>query len=892
MRMALVYAAATPLSAATLEVPGQYETIQAAINAADNGDTILVEPGVYSGTIVIKGKNVTLASRFHTTGNPDYILQTVIDGQNNSEAIEVDSNNDGMNYVVGITIRNADDGILASSPLSVLYSKITDTADAIDFESGSFGSIVRGTVISNNDDDAIDFDATSYGIVEHNILADNDDDGVEIRLPGEITNAPPSYIIRNNVITGNGEDGIQVIAYGGGPSNRSVIVKGNLIADNEMAGLALMCCDQTKESYAGSEHPERYLVHNNTFRNNNHAITGGDNMIVVNNVFVGHEVAIKRLRANSVAAHNIFHANTVNLLDAIADQSTNLFANPQLATDGSLLPGSPAVDMGITEYLWKGEQVLSLQKQDYTGNAPDLGAFEVNSNNPWDQPPYIPVGSNVAGSPAVRIRAPADSASFPTGTDITLSGIASDNEDGSLSSKLTWTSSSDGTIGSGATISTDLSAGSHKITAHVSDSDGLTAADTIDISVLGSGNTPPRLSILTPLSGYTVDAGLAVIFSGEATDREDGELSSDIYWESSLDGPIGTGATVSANLSLGAHAIKAEVYDKAGAANAAAVNIAVTVPDNSAPALSLITPAPGYLARNDEPIVFSAAASDTEDGDISQYVAWSSSIDGSLGTGATINTLLSAGNHTITATAADDRGATSVTSVNVRVESSASTELQQGVLIVRVDASADDAEENGRGDLSLISSDIEMTYDYGDQLIGLRFRGIDIPAGSIVDDAYIQFYADQSTSIATTLTIGAESTDDAPPFVAKRFNISSRKMTGNTVEWQPEPWSKDSAFGEKQRTPDLSKIIQEIVNRPNWSQGNAIAFLISGTGERVAESFDGNPAVAPMLYVSYRTANNAVSAEGTAPPAEEASFTGEGMTVRDSVNGNGHVAGN
>ena len=71
-------------------------------------------------------------------------------------------------------------------------------------------------------------------------------------------------------------------------------------------------------------------------------------MIVVNNVFVGHEVAIKRLRINSVAAHNIFHANTVNLLDAISDQTTNLYANPQLRTDGSLLPASPAIDMGAT----------------------------------------------------------------------------------------------------------------------------------------------------------------------------------------------------------------------------------------------------------------------------------------------------------------------------------------------------------------------------------------------------------------------------------------------------------------------------------------------------------------------------------------------------------------
>jgi hypothetical protein len=52
-------------------------------------------------------------------------------------------------------------------------------------------------------------------------------------------------------------------------------------------------------------------------------------------------------------------------------------------------------------------------------------------------------------------------------------------------------------------------------------------------------------------------------------------------------------------------------------------------------------------------INFTGTASDLEDGNLSSSIAWVSSIDGSQGTGASINNALSDGTHTITATASD-----------------------------------------------------------------------------------------------------------------------------------------------------------------------------------------------------------------------------------------------
>lgn len=49
-----------------------------------------------------------------------------------------------------------------------------------------------------------------------------------------------------------------------------------------------------------------------------------------------------------------------------------------------------------------------------------------------------------------------------------------------------------------------------------------------------------------------------------------------------------------------------------------------------------------------------------------------------------------------------------------------------------------------------------------------------------------------------------------------------------------------------------SSIVREIVARPGWSAGNALVVIITGTGKRTAEAFDGT--FAPVLHVTYRTA--------------------------------------
>src|SRR4030095_5619895 len=76
--------------------------------------------------------------------------------------------------------------------------------------------------------------------------------------------------------------------------------------------------------------------------------------------------------------------------------------------------------------------------------------------------------SNTA--PTASIASPGNNASFSQGASISFSGSASDAQDGNLTSGLRWTSNIDGAIGSGGSFSRTLSAGTHTITASVTDS--------------------------------------------------------------------------------------------------------------------------------------------------------------------------------------------------------------------------------------------------------------------------------------------------------------------------------------------------------------------------------------------------------------------------------------
>ena len=85
---------------------GDYTTIQEGINAAINGDTVLVYPGTYFENINYNGKNITVASFYLITQNSSYIHSTIIDGNQNGSVVTFESGEDSTAVLFGFTIQN------------------------------------------------------------------------------------------------------------------------------------------------------------------------------------------------------------------------------------------------------------------------------------------------------------------------------------------------------------------------------------------------------------------------------------------------------------------------------------------------------------------------------------------------------------------------------------------------------------------------------------------------------------------------------------------------------------------------------------------------------------------------------------------------------------------
>jgi RHS repeat-associated protein len=164
---------------------------------------------------------------------------------------------------------------------------------------------------------------------------------------------------------------------------------------------------------------------------------------------------------------------------------------------------------------------------------------------------------------------------------------------------------------------------------------------------------------------------------------------------------------------------------------------------------------------------------------------------------------------------------------------------------------SDDAEQSASGSMSLTSTDIEIVMDASNQKVGLRFANVNLPQGAVISNAAIQFTVDEVNSEATMLTIQAQASDNAPTFTSTSNNISSRSRTTASVSWTPAAWSAVNESGPNQRTPNLASVIQETVSRTGWASGNAIAIIITGTGKRVAKSFEEDVYGVPYLHIEY-----------------------------------------
>jgi len=190
--------------AETLHVPSQYHTIQSAIEASTDGDTIIVSPGLYCENVKFKGKNVTLRSI--NPSSPTIVSQTVISAGGTVVALKSDGE------ISGFTIRNSSeewtDGIDCSrfSPtISHCVIKVPRKGikGCVPYEKPASRPLIKNNIINSREGVYLFSQAFAHGgvnaVIRNNIIiSDGYDDGV-----GILYRAHKSLpLVTGNIITG------------------------------------------------------------------------------------------------------------------------------------------------------------------------------------------------------------------------------------------------------------------------------------------------------------------------------------------------------------------------------------------------------------------------------------------------------------------------------------------------------------------------------------------------------------------------------------------------------------------------------------------------------------------------------------------------------------------
>jgi len=177
------------------------------------------------------------------------------------------------------------------------------------------------------------------------------------------------------------------------------------------------------------------------------------------------------------------------------------------------------------------------------------------------------------------------------------------------------------------------------------------------------------------------------------------------------------------------------------------------------------------------------------------------------------------------------------------------------VVRVRVAASGDDGQADSTGTWD---SALALTYvgniGFGIQAHGwARFLGIRVPRGAKIVHAYLDYIEyDALSGAGIKSTIKAEAADN-PTQVVSYADFVSRTRTTAYARWND---ISDLAINAPARSPDIRQVIQEVVNRIGWADGNAISLFHEDAGSvawafRSFWAYEGSTTKAPLLHIEY-----------------------------------------
>ena len=531
LALLLVFALANETKAATIHVPADQPTIQAAIDAAAGGDTVLVAPGTYYEDINFHGKIITVTSEQGAAA-------TVIDAGGMPSVVTFTSGETRNTVLSGFTITGGRT-TYSGAGISVSFSSPTIRDNVITGNSGCSGvgiySYFSSPRIENN-------------TITRNIISGCTGGwGIGIYVGGN-----SAAEIVGNVITDNrGEaasgGGVALFAAG------NAVLTGNVIARNATAGAA--GCGWGG-GVAIANFVQAKIVNNLIVGNS--ACSGGafywlgssGNTVLVNNTIADNDAASwPGIYASFVDARNQLHNNIISARfgpalfcdNAASATPPVLDSNDVFSAQTDAYGGTCADQTGIRGNLSADPQFLDADAGDYrvgysspvvdTGNngAPDLQLTDLAGNpriaGASGGPDRIDIGAYEYFNRAPLVDAGADQTLPLTAgcmASVTLNGIAFDEDGDQLS--YTWTSSVGTFSGPSRTVS--LSAGSYTFTLTVTDGNGGSATDSVLVTVRDI--TPPVIGSVTATPSVLTSSNhemVPVVITASASDACGGTVT-------------------------------------------------------------------------------------------------------------------------------------------------------------------------------------------------------------------------------------------------------------------------------------------------------------------------------------------------------------------------------
>lgn len=249
------------------------------------------------------------------------------------------------------------------------------------------------------------------------------------------------------------------------------------------------------------------------------------------------------------------------------------------------------------------------------------------------------LGKNIP--PNVQIISPS-SGSVQVAVKSRLEAAVTDFEDPFPCCTVTWSSSVEGSLGSGWTVDyTFTSLGPRTITATATDSVGSTSSVSVSINVV---NTPPTVAISSPFSGQQFFRGVSYTLRGVSYDRNEPNFQlacNKLSWASSVAGDAfpKSGCDVAASFaSNGPRTLTLTGTDSHGGSGSASVNITVIDPPaNLPPVVNLTSPKNGITIGPDTVVKLAGTATDPEGGAVT--LSWDVTTGYNPATGTGFQTL-------------------------------------------------------------------------------------------------------------------------------------------------------------------------------------------------------------------------------------------------------------